>query len=110
MLGRWLLTLALLFGLLAAPVAMASERVAPVPAAVAVGHCADLADAGDVKGGKDRPAPAKQFRCMGACIGVTAQPIHLPLRLTPRPATLHSLPMPALGSVVIAHDPPPPRS
>lgn len=105
MLGRWLLSLAMLVGLLAAPIAMASERVASVPAAV--GHCADMADA---EAGKDHPAPAKQFRCMGACIGVTAQPVHLPLRFTPRPATLHSLPMPALGSVVIAHDPPPPRS
>lgn len=101
MFRRFLLTLTIICGLLAAPLAMASERAA---AEQATAHCA--------QSGKDSSdhAPVKQFRCMGACFGVEANVTRLAPRIAPAPRPVAIAATPALRNRVIAHDPPPPRA
>jgi hypothetical protein len=107
MLRHWLLTLAILSGLLSAPLAMAHERAAP-PSAMTASHCADQGTPAS-DDGKPAHAPVKQFRCMGACFGVEANVAMLAPRVTPL-APVAAIPaMASLGDIVIAHDPPPPR-
>lgn len=107
MLRRWLLTLAILSGLLSAPLAMASERAAPASGVATASHCADM-DRGTTAD-RDHPAPTKQFRCMGACFGVEASVARLPVR-TAQTFARGTIPlMPALAGILIGHDPPPPR-
>ncbi|ODP37714.1 hypothetical protein [Sphingomonas turrisvirgatae] len=106
MLRRWLFTLAVVCGLLLAPLAMAGERVADA-GTVAASHCADMPDSSAAD--RDHPAPAKQFRCMGACFGVEVGIARLPDRVAHRRAALALPIMPALAGILIDHEPPPPR-
>ncbi|MCP3729838.1 hypothetical protein M9978_05280 [Sphingomonas sp. MG17] len=100
---HWLLTLAILCGMLFAPLAMASERAQPPGASEITSHCADTGE------DRDKPAPAKQFRCMGACFGVEAGVARLPLRVMSSPLAAPIPVIASLDDVVIEHDPPPPR-
>lgn len=103
MFRRWLLTLTLLFGLLAAPVAMAEERAQPADAAVMTSHCAEQ------RNDPRDHAPAKQFRCMGACLGV--EPALAAPLAAPAPVRVHVAiaGAAALTGRAPAQDPPPPR-
>jgi hypothetical protein len=100
---RVVLILVIVCGLLFAPLAMASERAHPPGAGQAASHCADMGEDGD------KPVPAKQFRCMGACFGVETGVTRLPQRVA---ATPIATPIPvatSLGAILIEHELPPPR-
>lgn len=100
---RWFFTLAILCGMLLAPLSMASERTQPVAHSQAASHCAqDDRDTG-------KKAPAKPFRCMGACFGIETPALHLPRRVAAPHATPPIAPAAAPRDAPIAHDPPPPR-
>lgn len=107
MVRRWLLTLAILAAMLTAPLAMASERAHPAPDAQVTSHCADTAN--QAGGDRDKPAPTKQFRCMGACFGVEAGALRLPARVVQRVAMTAIPTMTSLGDVLVDHELPPPR-
>jgi len=100
LLPRWLLSLALLCGMLLAPVAMAAA-CAPLPQADrAATHCAE-------SGRQHRPA--KQLCCTGVCWGVEVGIARFPIRLA---APLATIPIPttsSLGGILLERATPPPR-
>lgn len=103
MLSRALLSLALLFGMLFAPVAMAPNCASMPMAEQTASHYADD-DA-------DQHMPTKQqAHCMGACSGVnmavvTRFPARIASPLAPVPISATSLP----SGVLLDRDTPPPR-
>lgn len=98
---RWILSLALLCGMLFAPIAMATA-CAPMPsAAQGAGHCAG--DDGD------EHAQTKQFQCMGACSGIEVGIARFAARMA---SPLVAIPIPtasSLSDVLLERDTPPPR-
>ncbi len=103
MFPRWLLTCALICGMLLAPLAMATARAhAPDPGQAASSHCAPSADA-------DQHAPAQPSRCMGACAAVEIGVPRLATRAAPMPTALPRATMASLPGVLLERDTPPPR-
>ncbi len=101
MLPRWLLALALMCGMLFAPVAMAAACM-PMPSA---GHAASHCAGGDAH----QHGPAKQFHCMGACSGVE---VEIARFVTPMASPIAAIPIPIAPSprgVLPKLDSPPPR-
>ena len=102
MLRRWLLTCALICGMLLAPVTMAAAR-APAPILDQTSsHCAPSADA-------EQHAPAKPLRCLSACAAVE---IGLPPLAARVRAVAPVAPLPASLSphgILLERDTPPPR-
>lgn len=104
-LSRWFVPLAIVCGLLSAPLAMASGHAQPSRPAQAMSHCADTGE-----NGSGEHAPVKQFRCLGACIGIAPGAVGLACRVTlPRPVAAIP-PAASLTGILIGHDPPPPRA
>jgi hypothetical protein len=102
MLARWLLTCALICGMLLAPVTMAAAR-APAPTVDrTASHCAPSVDA-------DQHAPAKPLRCLSACAAVETGLPRLAARVR---AVAPMMPLPASvlpRGVLCERDTPPPR-
>jgi hypothetical protein len=100
-LRRVCLYLALLCGMLFAPISMASESTSAPDTHQIAGHCADAAP--------DQQAPAKQFHCMGGCSGIEASVTRFPARIA---SPLIAIPIPtaaSLGAILLERDTPPPR-
>jgi len=102
MLPRWIIACAILWGMLVAPLAMATACVHPVDGGPAAGHCAEM-------GGADHHGPTKQTQCSGVCSAVEVAVPRIAVRMASRPAATPIPSMSSLGGIELERDTPPPR-
>lgn len=103
MLPRWLLSLTLLWAIVA-PVTMAAAHAQQWKTAPAASHCQQSSDHD-----ADKHPPAMDLACKGACSAMRLDAPELPERVALRIATdPRPLASPLFG-ILLDHDTPPPR-